>query len=123
VGGHKFLERNGEAMKHIKTGTRRSFFDVLASTRSAQAAVMVLRPGQSTGEPENEHPWAEQWLFVVSGSGRALVNKRRLAIRANSLLLIEKGEVHQVTNTGRRPLITLNFYAPPAYTKDGELRE
>ena len=70
----------------------------------------------------NEHPQSEQWLFVVSGSGRALVNKRRVAIRANSLLLIKKGEIHQVTNTGRRALITVNFYAPPAYTKDGEPR-
>lgn len=109
-------------MKHIKTGSHRGFFDVLAGTRSAQAAMMVLRPGQSTGEPINEHPRSEQWLFVVAGSGKALVNRRRVALRANSLLLIEKGEVHQITNTGRRPLITLNFYAPPAYTKDGDLR-
>ena len=107
-------------MKHFKTGTRHAFFKVLASTRSAQAAMMVLRPGQSTGEPQNEHPRSEQWLLVISGSGRARVNKRRLSIRPNSLLLIEKGEVHQVTNNGRRLLVTVNFYAPPAYDKDGE---
>jgi mannose-6-phosphate isomerase-like protein (cupin superfamily) len=82
--------------------------------------MMVLQPGESTGESQNEHPHSEQWLFVISGTGRALVNKRRVAIREKSLLLIEKGEIHQVTNTGRHPLVTLNFYAPPAYTKDGE---
>ena len=107
-------------MKHIKTGTKRSTFTVLDTTLSAQSAVMLLQPGESTGEPQNEHPHSEQWLFVVSGTGRALVNKRRVAIREKSLLLIEKGEIHQVTNTGRHPLVTLNFYAPPAYTKDGE---
>src|SRR5207248_4079176 len=95
-------------------------FKVLDTTRSAQSAVMVLQPGESTGEPQNEHPRSEQWLFVISGTGKALINKRRVAIRKKSLLLIEKGEIHQVTNTGRRPLVTLNFYAPPAYTKDGE---
>jgi len=110
-------------MKHIKTGGKRAFFKVLTSTGSAQAAIMVLRPGQSTGEPQNEHPQSEQWLFVVSGSGKALVKGRRLALRENSLLLIEKGEVHQVSNTGRRLLVTINFYAPPAYTPDGELRK
>jgi len=109
-------------MKHIKTGTKHAFFKVLAGTRSAQAAMMVLQPGQSSGEPQNEHPRSEQWLFVISGSGTALVNKRRLSIRANSLLLIEKGEIHQITNSGRRPLVTINFYAPPAYNKDGELK-
>src|SRR5437870_2199798 len=66
----------GEApMKHIKAGARRGFFEVLASTRSSQAAMMTIRPGQATGEPQNEHPRSEQWLFVVSGSGRALVSK------------------------------------------------
>ena len=62
--------------------------------------MMVLRPGQSTGEPENEHPRSEQWLFVVSGSGKGGVDQRSVALKENSLLLIEKGEVHQITNTG-----------------------
>ena len=109
-------------MKHIKTGAKRAFFKVLASTRSAQVALMVLQPGQSTGEPENEHPRSEQWLYVVSGAGQALVKRRRITIRKNSLVLIEKGEIHQVTNTGRRPMVTINFYAPPAYSKNGELK-
>ena len=110
-------------MRHIPTGKHRSFFKVLHSTTTAQAAMMTLRPGQSTSDkPENEHPRCEQWLFVLSGSGRAIVGNRRVAIKANSLLLIEKGEPHQITNTGKTPLITLNFYAPPAYTDDGDLR-
>ncbi len=109
-------------MRHLRT-TGRSFFRVLESSRSAQSAMMVLQPGESTGMPQNEHPRSEQWLFVVSGKGQALVNRRRLPIREKSLLLIEKGEIHQVSNTGRRPLVTLNFYAPPAYTKHGELKE
>jgi mannose-6-phosphate isomerase-like protein (cupin superfamily) len=110
-------------MKHMKTGAERAFFKVLASTRSAQAALMVLRAGQSTGEPENEHPHSDQWLFVVSGTGQALVKKRRLTLRKNSLLLIEKGEIHQIINKGRLPLITINFYSPPAYSKTGDLRK
>lgn len=84
--------------------------------------MMTLKPGQDTGEPENEHPDSEQWLFVISGTGRAKVGRRTVALKQGSLLLVEKGEVHQVKNTGRRPLVTLNFYAPPAYKPDGEPR-
>jgi mannose-6-phosphate isomerase-like protein (cupin superfamily) len=109
-------------MRHIQTANKTSFFRVLESTPSAQAAMMVLQPGQSTGEPQNEHPHSEQWLFVVSGSGQALVKRRRVELRGKSLLVIHKGEVHQITNTGRRQLVTLNFYVPPAYTQDGELK-
>jgi|SRR5688572_1627113 mannose-6-phosphate isomerase-like protein (cupin superfamily) len=109
-------------MKHLKTGSVRSKFQILATTRSAQAAMMVLQPGKSTGDaPENEHPRAEQWLYVVAGAGRAIVGKRRVTIGKNSLLLIEKGESHKITNTGRKPLVTLNVYAPPAYGKDEEV--
>jgi mannose-6-phosphate isomerase-like protein (cupin superfamily) len=110
-------------MRHIRTGIVRSNFKVLTSTRSAQAAMMTLRPGQSSSdEVMNEHPRAEQWLFVVSGTGRAIVGKSRVALKTNSLLLIEKNEPHQVTNTGRKPLITLNLYVPPAYDDQGEVR-
>ena len=111
-------------MKLYATGKHRGEFKVVHATRGAQAAMMTLAPGgTSSDKPENEHPWAEQWLFVVSGSGRAKVGKSRVTVRENSLLLIEKGEPHQVVNTGRRPLVTLNLYAPPAYTPDGELKK
>jgi mannose-6-phosphate isomerase-like protein (cupin superfamily) len=109
-------------MKHIRTGKRLRFFEVLASSRVAQVAMMVLARGQSSGELSNEHPRCEQWLFVISGSGSVLTGERRVSIRKNSLVQIEKRERHQVRNTGRRPLVTLNFYAPPAYTSDGHLR-
>ena len=111
------------SVKHLNTAAKRAFFSVLHSTRDAQAAMMTLRPGQSTSdEPENEHPRCEQWLFVLAGTGKAAVGKRRVALKANSLLLIEKGEPHQITNTGKSPLVTVNFYAPPAYTQSGDLK-
>jgi mannose-6-phosphate isomerase-like protein (cupin superfamily) len=50
------------------------------------------------------------------------VGKRTIRIAARSLLLIEKGEPHKITNTGRSPLVTLNFYVPPAYTKGGDVK-
>src|SRR5215210_3033689 len=110
-------------MRHIKTGSKRGFFKVLASSDSAQAAMMVLRPGQRSGdEVENEHPNCEQWLFVVSGTATARVGKRRVALGDNSLLLIERDEPHQIENTGRRRLVTLNFYVPPAYDEKGDVR-
>jgi len=110
-------------MRHMHTGSHRSFFRVLTASDSAQAAMMVLKPGQSTGEKHNEHPRAEQWLFVVSGAGRARVGRRSVQLKEGSLLLVEQNEEHQVQNTGRKkPLVTLNFYVPPAYTRDGEGR-
>jgi len=97
-----------------------SQFRVELTNRRAQAATMVLAPGDHEGGPDNRHRGSDQWLFVLSGTGRAIVEGRSRALRAGTLLLIERGSTHEIRNTGRRPLETLNFYAPPAYTKGGE---
>src|SRR2546423_1128468 len=110
-------------MRHTNTSNIRSFFKVLTSTASAQVAMMTLRPGQSSSEePENEHPKCEQWLFVIEGSGQAIVSERKVTLKKGSLLLIEKNEKHQISCEGKAPLVTLNIYSPPAYREDGELR-
>jgi mannose-6-phosphate isomerase-like protein (cupin superfamily) len=107
-------------MKHVKLRGKRPAFKVLLESASAQAATMILAPGESTGEPDNEHPKCEQWLYVVSGRGTVLAGGKRKPIEAGSLVLIEKREVHQVTATGDQPLVTFNVYVPPAYTPGSE---
>jgi mannose-6-phosphate isomerase-like protein (cupin superfamily) len=109
-------------VKHLATSRlRRRGFAVLHATRSSQAATMTLRPGATSSEDSaNEHAWAEQWLYVVSGTGTARVSGRTVRLREGSLLLIGKREPHVIRNTGRTDLVTLNVYVPPAYRADGE---
>lgn len=95
-------------------------FRVAAEVREAQAAEMVLEPGDCEGGPDNHHRGADQWLFVVDGSGVAIVDGSEVELAPGVLLVIEKGERHEVRNTGSAPLKTLNFYCPPAFTRDGE---
>ena len=95
-------------------------FRVAIGDRRSQAAEMVIGPGDKEGGSGNRHRGADQWLFVVSGKGRATVNGKRCALRAGSLLLIEKGDRHEVKSVGRATLKTLNLYLPPAYRKNGE---
>jgi len=94
-------------------------FRVAFDVRRAQAAEMVLAPGDSEGGPDNRHRGADQWLFVVSGTGIATVEGRRVPLKAGTLLVIERRERHEVRNTGRTLLKTLNFYYPPAFDADG----
>ena len=97
-------------------------FAVALSNRRAQAATMVLRPGESEGGAGNRHRGADQWMFVLSGTGSALTGSKRQRLRPGTLLLIERGTTHRIENTGRSPLKTLNVYVPPAYTKRGNER-
>ena len=81
---------------------------------------MTLGHGETEGGPDNRHREADQWLYVVSGIGTAIVNKRPIELREGTLILIQRGDTHEIRNTGRSPLRTLNIYVPPAYTADGD---
>lgn len=99
---------------HLKPG-----FRVALGNRRSQLAEMVLAPGDCEGGPGNRHRGADQWLYVVSGSGTARINGRIHRLRRGTALLIERGDEHEVRNTGRTLLRTLNLYVPPAYRGDG----
>jgi mannose-6-phosphate isomerase-like protein (cupin superfamily) len=94
-------------------------FRVMPGNKYSEAAEMVIAPGDSEGDPANRHRGADQWLFVVAGKGVAIVNDKRYTLQQNVLILIERRDRHQILNTGRELLRTLNFYVPPAYTKAG----
>ena len=100
-------------------------FRVAFDVRQVQAAEMVIAPGGSEGGPDNRHRGADQWLFVVSGSGRAKIidregERHEVALHAGTLLAIERGERHEIHNTGDELLKTLNVYYPPAFDAKGE---
>jgi mannose-6-phosphate isomerase-like protein (cupin superfamily) len=103
--------------KHLRFGKG---FRVAIASKRAQAVEMVIAPGDREGDSQNRHRGADQWLFVVSGTGSALVNRKRYPLRCGTLLLIEHGDRHEIRNTGRGLLRTLNFYVPPAYTAAGD---
>ena len=81
---------------------------------------MTLASGETEGGPDNRHKGADQWLFVVSGTGVAIVEGERVDLREGILMLIKRGEWHEIRNTGDTPLKTLTIYVPPAYTEKGD---
>ena len=92
-----------------------SGFRILATTDRGQAATMVLEAREATGGPHNKHRESDQWLYVISGEGRAIVGEKETDLQSGTLLLVEAGETHEIVNTSDRPLETLNIYAPPEY--------
>jgi mannose-6-phosphate isomerase-like protein (cupin superfamily) len=103
--------------KHLQFGYG---FKVVLGDRHSQTAQMTLAPGEAEGGPDNRHKGADQWLYVVSGTGVAIVEGERVELREGTLVLIGRGERHEIRNTGDTPLKTLNIYVPPAYTDEGE---
>jgi len=102
--------------KHLQFGLG---FRVVLGDQNSQAAQMTLEPGETEGGPDNRHRGADQWMYVVSGSGIALVNGERIELREGVLLFIQRGEMHEIRNTGKAVLKTVNIYVPPAYSEEG----
>lgn len=68
-------------MPRKQLGFRKGFAIALRNAR-AQAATMVIAPGDAEGGPDTRHRGSDQWLYVLSGSGRATVNGRRQALKS-----------------------------------------
>src|SRR6478736_1085742 len=103
--------------KHLQFG---SGFRVILGDDHSQAAQMTLAPGDTEGGPDHRHKGADQWLFVIGGAGLAIVEGERVELREGTLVLIQRGETHEIRNTGEEPLRTLNVYVPPGYTAEGD---
>ncbi len=100
---------------HRKTLRFRHGFHLALGNKQSQAAEMTLAPGETEGGPENNHHGSDQWLYVVEGTGQAVINGHRYPLRPGSLILIERGDQHEVRAGKNSPLKTLNIYVPPAY--------
>lgn len=90
-------------------------FHVLIGDERSQAATLVLQPGRKVGGPQNRHGGADQWIYVESGTGEAVVAGTALRLEKGALVLIQRGESHGFRNTGEEDLRILTFYVPPAY--------
>jgi len=62
-------------------------FNVVLGNKDSQAAQMVLQPGKSEGNVRNRHAGADQWLFVVSGSGVGHGQPTSLSVATNDVIV------------------------------------
>jgi AraC-like protein len=90
-------------------------FDLLIRTKSLLTVPVSLGFGSSPATSHQPPATNHQ-----PGRGVAIVNGKRVPLRDGSLLLIEKGDTHEIRGVGRAPLKTVNIYVPPAYRRDGE---
>lgn len=85
----------------------------VSENEAARAATMVLAPGESEGGPRNLHPHSDQWIVVTGGTGVAIVEGGEQPLAPGVLLRVDRGETHEIRNTGAEPLRTLSLYVPP----------
>ena len=91
------------------------FRRVLDTAKSCQLVVMALKPREETGAEVHA---LDQFFRVEEGTGEAILDGARTAIRAGFALIVPAGANHNIINTGSVPLKLYTIYAPPNH-RDG----
>jgi len=91
------------------------FRRVLYTARNCQLVVMALKPKEEIGAEVHK---LDQFFRVEQGSGEAMLDGVRTAIRAGFAVIVPAGARHNIINTGTEPLKLYTIYSPPNH-RDG----
>ena len=91
------------------------FRRVLYTAKNCQLVVMALKPKEEIGA---EVHTLDQFFRVEEGTGEAILDGARTAIRAGFAVIVPAGASHNIINTGSTPLKLYTIYAPPNH-RDG----
>ena len=83
----------------------------LLGAKHLSMCVITVEPGQ-TVRPAHSHPNGEEVIYIVSGSGQAMVNGEVSAVREGTAVLFPQGEVHMLRNSGDTQMKVACFFAP-----------
>lgn len=84
--------------------------DALKSQYMSACVIRVL-PGEEV-RPAHSHPKSEEIIYIMSGSGKVMIEGEVSAVQAGSLVLFEQGKVHMLKNTGSTEMKVICVFAP-----------
>jgi mannose-6-phosphate isomerase-like protein (cupin superfamily) len=91
------------------------FRQVLYTAQHCQLVLMALQPKEEIGA---EVHTLDQFFRVEEGTGEAVLDGVRTAIRAGFAVVVPAGTTHNIINTDTVPLKLYTLYAPPNH-RDG----
>jgi mannose-6-phosphate isomerase-like protein (cupin superfamily) len=92
-----------------------NFRRVLYTAKNCQLVLMSLKPGEEIGA---EVHTLDQFFRVEEGTGEAVLDDTRTAIRSGFAVVVPAGTNHNIINTGNVPMKIYTLYAPPNH-RDG----
>lgn len=83
------------------------------SLKAKNLSVCVIRvmPGEAV-RPAHSHPNSEELIYIITGSGKVMIENEVGPVRAGSAVLFEQGKVHILKNTGDVEMKVVCFFAP-----------
>lgn len=100
-------------VRNVRDAT--SWFEVLQTTKRTQTAIMILKPGKSSGSRPEGHEGSDQVLLVLQGAVEGEISDRKIKLREGDVIVIAAGTKHKFSNRGSVDAVTFNTYSPPEY--------
>jgi len=86
------------------------------------ACVIRVAPGQKV-KPAHAHPGGEEMLYIISGSGKVLIDGEVGEVKAGCAVLFPKASIHMLYNSGDEEMKVVCFYAPATKLSEYEFHE
>ena len=92
--------------------------------KAENCSVCVIRiaPGDKVF-PAHSHPNGEEVIYILSGSGRVLVDGDVAPVRTGSTVLFPQGKPHMLHNTGAEEMKVVCFFAPATSLENYRIHE
>ncbi len=85
--------------------------DEALKAKNLSVCVIRVLPGECV-RPAHAHPQSEELIYLISGSGKVMIEDEVGDVKAGSAVLFEQGKVHMLKNTGDDEMKVICFFAP-----------
>jgi mannose-6-phosphate isomerase-like protein (cupin superfamily) len=89
------------------------FRRVLYTGSYLQLVLMTLQPGEEIGEETHED--RDQFFRVEEGQGEIHIDGKANRVEDDYAVIVPAGALHNVINTGDKPLRVYTLYGPPEH--------
>ncbi len=93
------------------TEANKDFRHVLYTGQNLQLVLMSLKPGQDIGA--ETHATHDQFFRVEKGKGEIQIDGVSQKVRSGMAIVVPAGALHNLTNTGDKPMKVYTIYGPP----------
>jgi len=90
--------------------------------QNCSVCVIRIAPGDKVF-PAHSHPNGEEVIYILSGSGRVLVDGDVAPVRTGSTVLFPQGKPHMLHNTGAEEMKVVCFFAPATSLENYRVHE
>jgi mannose-6-phosphate isomerase-like protein (cupin superfamily) len=93
------------------TEENKDFRHVLFTGQNLQLVLMSLKPGQDIGA--ETHATHDQFFRIEKGKGKIAIDGATQKVKSGMGIVVPAGALHNLTNTGSKPMKVYTFYGPP----------